>query len=205
VRNSNSEHRIIRKTMFDGQLMSIGHITVRPVSSDCGEIEQQDLNVLALPLSGVFAVHESAGHHVIASANHAIVLSPERPYRLSFPGIVGDQCLILKFSEAALDQLFPEYVSRDSLDPKLFASSALVTPSMMLARNLLLRSFAPGQPDALEIEELGVQMLVNALDSARRAPNRRSSDRYGWHEVRRSRQIELVKEAIAGCGIDGGY
>ena len=49
---------IVRRTLFAGELMHIGHVSARPVSSSEDPLESQPCNVLVLPLAGVFAKHE---------------------------------------------------------------------------------------------------------------------------------------------------
>jgi hypothetical protein len=92
----------VRRTLFDGEWLQIGHIAVRPVSSACGELETSALHVLALPLAGVFAKHDGPRQQVITTPSHALSISAGRPYRLSFPGCIGDRCLALRFSSDAL-------------------------------------------------------------------------------------------------------
>jgi hypothetical protein len=49
--------RIDKEMLFDSALLRIGHVVVRPASPDCGEVEQQSVNVLAFPIDSVFAKH----------------------------------------------------------------------------------------------------------------------------------------------------
>ena len=144
-----------RRTLFDGESLQIGHIAVRPVSSACGEIEVAGHNVLALTLAGVFARHDGPRQQVIATPNHALFIAAGKPYRLSFPGCIGDRCLVLRFSgEAlALALALPDALARDGFDASVLTSHAPLEPRTMLARTLLWRSLERGEIDALEVEE----------------------------------------------------
>ena len=64
---------LVKRTLFDGDWLQIGYIAVRPTSSECGEIETSELNVLALPLAGVFAKHDGPRQQAIATPSHALL------------------------------------------------------------------------------------------------------------------------------------
>jgi AraC family transcriptional regulator len=186
----------VRRRMFEGELMCVGHVAVRPASSDCGEIERQSCNILVLPLAGVFAKHDGPRRHVIATSNHAVFLCAGEPYRLSFPGSIGDRCLTLQMSGAALAQLLPQAASSDGFDTAAFASHALLPADTMLARSRLWQRLARGGADPLDVEEAGLGLLVSALRAARkgRSGRRPGAARDRGHRLRR---VEAVKEAIA--------
>ena len=93
--NYNTDIQIIlRRTLFDGELVQVGHVVARPSSSDYGEIERQRSNVLVLPLAGVFAKHDGPRRQVIATPNHAVFIAAGSPYRISYPAGIGDQLMI---------------------------------------------------------------------------------------------------------------
>jgi AraC-like DNA-binding protein len=196
--NRDSATQIVRRTLFDSALLRVGHAIARPGSPECGEIERQSLNLLVLPTAGVFAKHDGPRRHVIATSNHAVFISADSPYRLSFPACIGDQCLTLQFSSAALARIAPQAMSRDGFDSSAYATRALLSPSVMLARSLLFRRLACGDVDPLEAEELSIGLLVCALSAAHKGTtgHRRRVPR---NSGRRWRQVERVKEAISTC------
>lgn len=189
------EPSLVRRTLFDGELLQVGHVAVRPTSSECGEIEVSGSNVLALTLAGVFAKHDGPRRHVIATPNHALFISAGAPYRLSFPGCIGDRCLVLRFSGDALAQAFPEACARDGFDASVFTDHALLEPRMVVARTVLWSRLERGEIDALEVEERCVRLLAAALDAARKP--RRSRTLLRGTAARRRRQVAIVNEAIA--------
>jgi AraC-like DNA-binding protein len=167
--------QVVRRTLFEGELLSVGHFLARPPSSGRAEVERQVQNVLVLPLAGVFARHDGPRRHVIVTPNHATLIPAGVPYRVSYPDGRGDQALTLRFKG----------------DQESFALDALLEPQALLARSLLWRQLERGEWDALDVEEQATGLLACALRAARRNIRRAS------HAPRRSRQIERVKEAIA--------
>jgi len=167
-----------RRTLFENEWLQVGHISVRPASSECGELEVSPLNVLALPLAGVFAKHDGPRRHDIATPQHALLISAGRPYRLSFPGCIGDSCLALRFSSEALAHAMPEALagsgtgsgSSGGFDEAIFATQTLLPPAVMLARSQLWQRLAAGggEVDALEAEQRAIDLLAAALGAARR-------------------------------------
>ena len=189
-----------RRTLFEGEWLQVGHITVRPASSECGELETSELNVLALPLAGVFAKHDGPRRHAIATPNHALLISAGQPYRLSFPGCIGDRCLALRFSSEALAQAMPEAMSGDGFDESTYSTHALPPPGAMLARSLLWQRLEQGEVDALEAEERAIDLLEATLSAARRERAetlaRRSRAARGGGSWRRLRPVARTVEAI---------
>ena len=186
---------IVRRTLFVGEWLQIGHIAVRPESSECGEVETSDLNVLALPLAGLFAKHDGPRRHAIATPNHALLISAGKPYRLSFPGCIGDRCLALRLTSDALAHVVPDAMAGGGFDEARLASHALLPPELMLARNRLWRDLASGEVDALDAEERGISLLEAALGAARgqlAAPRRsRAAGTCG-----RARRVARTVEAV---------
>ena len=190
-----NEPSFVRRTLFDGEGLQIGHIVVRPVSSACGELEISPSHVLALPLAGVFAKHDGPRQQAIATPNHALLISAGQPYRLSFPGCIGDRCLALRFTNDALARVMPEALGRDCFDTGTFSPYTLLPPAVMVARSQLWRRFARGDAvDPLEAEELGLHLLDAALHAARHRPAPQRV-RLG-SASRRRRQVEHTVEAI---------
>jgi AraC-like DNA-binding protein len=165
---------ITRRTLFDG-LLRLGHVVARPPVSERQDLECQDCNVLVLPLAGVFSKHDSPRQHVIATPNHGVFIEAGKPYRISYPAGIGDECLTIRFPVAAL--------------PTAAESHALLPPAVMLARSLLWRRFAADAWDPLEVDELALGLLLAVLDAAGTVRRKRP--------VKRKRQVERIKEAIS--------
>jgi hypothetical protein len=91
---------IIRRTLFESDEIQIGSFEANPGSDSCGDVERQRLNAVVLPLAGVFSKHDGPGRHVVGTPSHAVLVTAHTPYRVSFPGGVGDRAIILRFDDA---------------------------------------------------------------------------------------------------------
>jgi hypothetical protein len=104
---------IARRELFESSLFSIVHITCRPTPDQRHQVEHMTINVVALPTSGVFALHPTQRQHLVATPSHAVFLSSGRPYRVTFPGCIGDECITLRLTAEGLDRLVPEAMFRE--------------------------------------------------------------------------------------------
>jgi hypothetical protein len=91
---------VIRKTLFASETLEIGLFHARPASEACGDIERQALHAVVLPVSGVFSKYDAPGRYVIGTPSHAVFFAADTPYRIGFPGAIGDRALVLRFGEA---------------------------------------------------------------------------------------------------------
>ena len=181
---------IRRRTLFEGEALQIGLFEVRPTSDACGDVERQSLHALVLPFCGLFSKHENPTRHVTGTPSHAIYFAPDAPYRISFPGSIGDRAITLRFGETlALEQVH----GTDGL-----ASQGLLPARAMMLRNLLYTRLVRGEADGLEAEALGLDLLDLSLQSVR--PEKLPVRRYA--QARRARALERVKEAVAQAPSD---
>ena len=178
---------IRRKTLFESQNLQIGLFQARGVSDRCSDVEQQHRNAVVLPLAGVFAKHDAPGRQVIGTPSHAVFVAADTPYRVSFPGGIGDRALVLRFG----NELAPERADRSG-DAALASNGLLPAPAMML-RNLLGARLSQGEIDGFEIEAIGLDLLNVSFDAMRKE----RSDVRPAALTRRTRAMERVKEAIA--------
>jgi AraC-like DNA-binding protein len=179
---------VTRRTLFESETLHIGWVQVRPESDACGDVERQDSNVVVLPLSGVFSKHDAPGRHVVATPSHAVFIAADTPYRIGFPGGIGDRALTLRFGEAlARDQIS----TRDGATT--LASNGLLPANAMILRNLLHARLERHEAEELEIEALGLDLLGMSFRSMHTGtrPRRHSA------QARRTRALERVKEAVA--------
>jgi AraC-like DNA-binding protein len=187
--------RYERRSLYDSAAVRVVEIVAQPHSAAIGPTEMQTLNVLALPLSGVFARHRGARQRVLATPDHGVFLGAGVPYRVSFPGVLGDVCLMLAFTASGLARLLPEASARDGFDDRAFEDHALLPPSLVLgARRLHRQLLEGGDEEALATEEAVLELLAGAFGAARRVPRRRKG---GLVDARaRLRPVERAKEAI---------
>lgn len=182
---------IRRKKLFENESLQIGVFEARPTTDACGEVERQSRNAIVLPFSGVFARHDAPGRQLTGTPSHAIYFAPDAPYRISFPGAIGDRAIILRFEES----LAPDQVCLRGEGP---AAQGLLPAKAMMLRNLLSRRLEKSEADDFEAEALGLDLLNWSLESVRPAkmPARRSA------LARRTRALERVKEAVASSPSD---
>lgn len=178
----------IRKTLFDGEALQIGLFEAHPVSDACGDVERQSQHVVVLPVSGVFSKHDAPGRHVVGTPSHAVLVAADTPYRIGYPGAIGDRALTLRFGQT----LTPEQLDRRGGGETMAADGLLPANAMML-RNWLWTRLQRGEADEFESEALGLDLLGISLSSMRgdQFTLRRSA------RARRTRALERVKEAVA--------
>ncbi|MEZ5822468.1 MAG: AraC family transcriptional regulator [Xanthobacteraceae bacterium] len=179
--------QVTRQSLFDSAMLQIGLFEARGVSDRCGDVERQDRNALVLPLAGVFAKHDGPSRQSIGTPSHAVFVAADTPYRISYPGGIGDRALIMRFG----DELAPELLDRRGA-PAL-ASNGLLPPPAMMLRNLLRTRLGRDDVDDFEIENIGLDLLRASFGAMRRetAGLRASA------LTRRTRALQRVKEAIA--------
>jgi AraC-like DNA-binding protein len=179
--------KVVRATLFESDTLQIGWVAARPPSDACGDVERQDSHAVVLPLSGVFSRHDGPRRHVIGTPSHAVFIASDTPYRIGYPGGIGDRALTLKFDHA----LAPERL--EAGDWPATISHGLLPAGALMLRNLLRAQLKTGEADHFGIEALGLDLLNAALGSmrGRTPPQRRST------LVRRARALERVKQAVA--------
>lgn len=134
----------IRKTLFAGGALQIGSFWARPLSDACGGVERQGSHAVVLPVSGLFSKHDAPGRYVIGTPSHAVLFTANMPYRIGFPGAIGDRALVLRFGEDLADQLN----QCDSGDSS--ASYGLLSADAMMLRNLLWARLQRSEADTFE-------------------------------------------------------
>jgi AraC-like DNA-binding protein len=130
---------------------------------------------------------------VVGTPSHAVFIRADTPYRIAFPGAVGDRAIILRFDDA----LAPDEVE-GRCSGEMLAPHGLLSADAMLRRGLLRRRLAGPGADRLAIETLGLELLDESLRALRdRPPARRAAAR-----ARAPRAVERVKEAVAVAPAD---
>jgi AraC family transcriptional regulator len=182
------EPSIVRRTLFESDAIGISSFAVRPVSDACGDVERQSLNAVVLPFAGVFAKHDAPGRHVVGTPSHAVFIRADTPYRIGFPGAVGDRAIVLRFNDAVA----PDEAGRVRGGERL-KSQALLLADDMMRRDLLRLRLTDPTADQLELEMLGLELLNLCLRGLRGD----SLPLQPAVHLRRARAVERVKEAVA--------
>jgi hypothetical protein len=92
---------VLRRTLFESDSLNIGVFAARPATDACGTVERQSMHVVVLPVSGVFSRHDAPGRHVTGTPSNAVLVAADTPYRISYPGALGDRALTLRFERHA--------------------------------------------------------------------------------------------------------
>jgi AraC-like DNA-binding protein len=175
-----------RKSLLDSPTVQVGAVVYRPTSDAAGEVERQDLNAVVLPYRGVFAKHEAPGRHVVGTPSHAVFIAADTPYRVSFPGAIGDRALTLKFDAA--------------LAPDALADAApqgLLSAQAMMLRTRLGARLMHGGGDPFAQEDAALRLLALALGALRPGDATGPAAARSATRARRARALERVKEAVA--------
>ena len=77
--------------LFESGLLRIGHVVAHG-STEPGELQRQDANVVVLPVRGIFTKHDAPRRQVTGTPSHAVFIAADLPYRLSFPGRIRMPC-----------------------------------------------------------------------------------------------------------------
>lgn len=178
---------VTRRTLYEGKTLQIGLFEARDVSEKRGEVERQSRNVVVLPFSGLFSKHDAPSRHVIGTPSHAVFIAADTPYRIGYPGAIGDRALILRFGDAlAADDLGGH--GREAP-----ASGGLLPAEALMLRNLLCARLKSSEAEEFEIEVCGLHLLSMSLGAIRSA----DSSMQRPTEARWTRSLQRVKEAVA--------
>jgi AraC-like DNA-binding protein len=174
--------------------LGIHRVVARPTSELPSDEYEVSGHAIVLPYQGVFATQAGRGVPVVAAATHAVLLSPSIPYRYSYPGAIGDRCLVLLWSDETLGQLAPHGFHRDFDTPES-GTAPVLDFATMLAREELRRALARPDADPLAVEELSLALLSAVLRAARGQSSRQASWR-ARTAVRARRRVERVKQLV---------
>jgi AraC-like DNA-binding protein len=193
MRHPGQAASIVRRTLFESDAIRIGSFVAHPVSDACGDVERQSHNIVVLPFAGVFSKHDAPGRHVVGTPSHAVFIAADTPYRIGFPGAIGDRAIVLRFDGAPVPD---EVVSRRG--GETLRSHGLLSADAMMRRNLLLRHMTNPTADRFEIETLGLELLSLSLRALRGG----SLPPQPAVRLRHLRAVERVKEAVAVAPAD---
>lgn len=188
---------LVLRTLFQSELLSIRHGVARPAPDDSKELECETADLVLLPIAGVLAKHDGPKQHVIANANHAIFLGTGQPYRITFPGDIGDEALVLDFSKEALMQILVDAAGVQQLYAPVLRPHSLLPPASVLSRELLWRHLHKPIIDTLAVQEISVAVLTASVQAACFERQQLDRARHTQTQRRRRQQVEAVKELIS--------
>lgn len=159
---------LTKTRLFDGDLLAVRHVRCRPSGCEAGGIEHAEADTLILPLHGVFFKHLSPRERVVAEPTQALLFAAGRAYRISHPGLGGDDCLVLQFSPDALRDALAATAGVDTLHDGALLPQAALSPAAVAARKLLAGRLAQRMAGGLEVEETSFALLACIIAAARR-------------------------------------
>src|SRR5215510_1966152 len=154
--------QVMRKTLWASETLQIGLFCAQPASDACGGVERHKSNAVVLPVSGLFSKHDAPSRYVIGTPSHAVLFTANTPYRIGFPGAIGDRALVLRFGDDLAAEQHPQRGSDYGLAPH-----GLLSADAMMLRNLLWARLHRSEADAFESEALGLDLLSMSLSSMR--------------------------------------
>lgn len=185
-----------RRELFASALLRIDDVVAHPRSEGLSEERELAEHGVVLPYRGAFTTHAGRRHSVLASTNHAVLLSARTPYRYGYPGAIGDHCLFLSWSDEMLERTAPAALRRGRFDAPAPAAAPVLDPPALLARERLRRRLADPAADALAIEEEAIGLLASVLRRAMREPVE-CAMRRGPGAARNQARVERIKTLIA--------
>lgn len=188
---------LVLQTLFESELLTVRHAVARP--SPSSDVMYGIADVVIMPIAGVFAKHDSPSQRFIANSNHALFFGRGKPYRISFPGDIGDESLVLRFSDEALTGLLAETAGVENLFSPCLRTHCLLPPSTILQRDLLWHYLAHGIVTPLAIEEICLSMVAASIRAACKDSRAVERARRAFTMSRRRQQVESVKELISLC------
>src|SRR5436190_7975377 len=182
---------------YRGCLVSVTDVCCRPSTCRLSGEEQTATPEIVFPRAGVFVRH-TGNQQVVADANHVLFFNANEIYRVSHPGLEGDDCTSFVFSASIAAEaigIYPRIIGADSRRPYRLSHGLLRLQTIIRQQRLRQRLSDPS-PSALEIEELALQLLNNVLADVDGQTSERQRRRADTVQLRR-RWIEAVKLLIA--------
>jgi AraC family transcriptional regulator len=182
---------------YRGCFVSITDVRCRPSTCRLSGEEQAEIPEIVFPRTGVFIKH-TGRQQVVGDANHVLFFNANEIYRVSHPGLEGDDCTSFEFAASiaaeAID-VYPRVVGPDLQRPYR-RSHGLLKPQTIIRQQQLRQRLKGPSASALEIEELALQLLNDVLADVDCQTCERQRRRQDTVQLRR-RWIETAKLLIA--------
>ena len=164
-----------RTTLYRGPSLAVLDIACRAHHHPLGREEASDTHTVVFVRTGAF-VRDVEGQSLCADPTRIVFFTRGQPYRVAHPFEGGDRCTVLEAPTETLIEIggrhLPAVADRpDTPFPRLHAAS---TPRSMLLHYALIVGLRRGALDAIAIQELGLELLDEALGAAQpRTPRAR--------------------------------
>jgi AraC-like DNA-binding protein len=176
------------------QDLHVRHVKCCPDHSGVSDVEYQDVDSLVFPLTGSFVKHFGSRAAVLAEPSTVLFFAAGRPYRISHPGPLHDECLVLEFDPDVMRSALVDIAQITKLGDKRLFTHAMLTLSAATARSLLLWRLRHGLSNALEAAETGLALLAATVRAAlqEKPPSRTRQET----QTRRHDQVMAVQSVL---------
>ncbi len=148
--------------------LNVRYVKCRPEHGGMSDVEYQNVDALVFPLSGSFVKHFGPRTAVLAEPSAAMFFAAGRPYRISHPDPLHDECLVLEFDPAVIRSALIDIAQIAKLGDQRLSTHATLTLPAATARSLLLWRLQHGVADALEATETSLALLAATVRAAMR-------------------------------------
>jgi AraC family transcriptional regulator len=186
----------LRSVLFDNELLRIPHVVSRPESDACGDLACFTADTLVLPVAGMFAKHDGPRRLCVVNSNHGLFIERDRPFRISYPARIGDECISLAFQPSTLAGLLNDVAGVEHFAALKMSGQCLLPPAAAVHRTLLWHGLKHGRLDRVEVEEVSVLLLAVAVRTGCADARRKVHAQRAATSQRRRAKVEAVKEAI---------
>ena len=131
----------------------------------CG-VEHQNSDALVFPLAGSFVKHLAPRTAVLAEPSTVLFFAAGRPYRISHPGSLHDECIVLEFDPGVMRSALVDITQIDHLGDSRLHTHAMLTLPVAAARSLLVWRLRHGLCDVLEATETALALLAATVRAA---------------------------------------
>jgi len=155
------------RVLHGSPIVSLYDVRCRPHDFRRGPEEWSRTDQIVLPRRGVFE-RETRGATTLADANHVLFFNREESYRVSHPAGCGDECSVLVFDAALLQEAVwqrdPAWVESGARPFKF--THALSSQLAFLSLEQLRRALRTTTRDRLAVDEAALALLDALLDDA---------------------------------------
>jgi AraC-like DNA-binding protein len=146
--------------------LGIRYVKCRPEHRGISDVEHQNVDSLVFPLIGSFVKHFGPRTTVLAEPSVALFFAEGRPYRISHPGPLHDECLVLEFDPGVIRSALIDITQIDHLGDSRLHTHAGLTLRAATICSLLLWRLRHGISDALEATETSLALLAATVRAA---------------------------------------
>ena len=174
--------------------LNVRYVKCCPDHHGMGHVEYQDVDSLVFPLNGSFVKHFGPRAAVLAEPSTALFFAAGRPYRISHPGPLHDECLVLEFDPRVMRSALVDIAQIVHLGDSGLLNHATLTLPVAAARSLFIRRLRHGVCNVLEATETSLALLAATVRAAmqKKTPSRTRLET----QTRRGEQVMAAQSVL---------